>query len=150
MVFGVYFIACGGVGSSTTKIGVTSDLQKRIDSLQTGNPYRLRCIAYIECHKKEDAYKLENYLHRKLKRFRLMGEWFRSGSWDLKELLDKYIPERILKGKVTYKSQDQQGSEQIRKLEDENISLRVRVRELEARSEEKCEIGILHESLRLQ
>lgn len=40
--------------------------------------------------------------------------------------------------------------EQFKKLESENITLRARVRELEAIEDERCEISILYDAIRMQ
>lgn len=72
----LYFITCksGGV-DFPVKIGVTSCVNSRLKSLQTGNPYNLVCLCK---YKAEDWFilKLEKELHLRFKEFRLRGEWF--------------------------------------------------------------------------
>ena len=53
------------------KIGRSKDPQKRLKQLQTGNPNKLKLIAEF----KGEGWK-ENYLHERLKSYRLEGEWF--------------------------------------------------------------------------
>lgn len=91
----VYFIEAGSFRKSPVKIGVTIDIDARIKNLQTGNPYPLKCKALIECKSRKEAYNLESYLHHRLKRFRLEGEWFKSEYFNLKKLLGEYVRERV-------------------------------------------------------
>jgi hypothetical protein len=60
-------------GKPTTpiKVGVASGVQKRIAGLQTGNPQRLRLLYVLP-----GDYRLEAFLHRRLRRSRVAGEWF--------------------------------------------------------------------------
>lgn len=58
------------------KIGVTHSeetLDKRVKTLQTGNPYKIN-VAYSQLH--DDALGAEKYLHRQFQTSRVMGEWF--------------------------------------------------------------------------
>lgn len=71
------------------KIGVTANIERRLKSLQTGNPYKLECKALIPCKSKDSAYDLELFLHKQLDRHRMQGEWFRS-DFSLKPLIEKY------------------------------------------------------------
>jgi len=61
--------------SNRKKIGVTNDIDKRLKTLQTGNPEKLKVIWY------EDGLleptKLERHLHRQFASNRLNGEWFK-------------------------------------------------------------------------
>ena len=54
------------------KIGVSVDIKKRMQSLQIGNPHRLTIYesVYTKCRY------LEGEIHRKLKQYRVQGEWF--------------------------------------------------------------------------
>lgn len=87
----VYFINAGSITKPPVKIGVTTDVDARITSLQTGNPHKLTCKALIECESRAEAYKLESYLHYKLRRFNLIGEWFKSEYFNLKDVLSEYF-----------------------------------------------------------
>jgi hypothetical protein len=89
MIYTVYFIQAGKNGSPV-KIGVTSDLDERMRTLQTANPYPLTCKAAIPCFDKAVAYKLESYLHRSLHKHRMQGEWFKNNFGNLKKLVAKY------------------------------------------------------------
>ncbi len=88
--YGVYFIYCGEKQTSPVKIGVTTDIERRIVELQTGNPYKLICKALIPCDDKTQAYHLESFFHKQFKKNRMMGEWFKIYSFNMKELLNRF------------------------------------------------------------
>lgn len=58
-------------GDSPIKVGKSDDHAKRLDSLQTGNPRRLRLL-----HVLVGGLDLEWQLHQMLKDHRMVGEWF--------------------------------------------------------------------------
>lgn len=62
------------------KIGISNKVDKRIDTLQTGNPVELKFIACYESDfsdflGREITY-LENFLHKNFADKRVRGEWF--------------------------------------------------------------------------
>lgn len=59
------------------KIGVTTDVQRRLSALQGGTPNRLRLITTIS--PVGDAEAVEEHLHQYFDPMRLRGEWFRLG-----------------------------------------------------------------------
>lgn len=61
------------------KVGVTTNIEKRIVNLQTGSATKLSLAwkFYVGSHKGR-AYALEKKLHRRLKAHKLEGEWFSS------------------------------------------------------------------------
>ena len=59
--------------NNTYKIGVTNNLVKRMNSLQTGNVCKLKLI---ESFKTDYPYRLETMLHRSLEQYRENNEWF--------------------------------------------------------------------------
>lgn len=63
--------AIGAEGSSVVKIGVTTDLAKRLAGIQNGNPNRL-----VVRWKAPGDRMLEKWLHVKFQRHRMSGEWF--------------------------------------------------------------------------
>lgn len=68
----VYFITSG----EATKVGWSLDPERRLRSLQTGNPEPLVLLAKIEGTKKD-----ERRIHKSLRRARLHGlEWFQAGA----------------------------------------------------------------------
>lgn len=101
----VYFVQCGSDKKPPIKVGVASNIEKRLKSLQTGNPYKLELLCFIECSNSKEAYNLESFIHYELKNRRIRGEWFATclrrvnkivGKWHTnKEInFDKYA-ERI-------------------------------------------------------
>ena len=74
--FCVYFIAFSKKHDTPVKIGYTANINSRLVSLQTACPYPLHVIDIIDCKDKEQAVKLEAFLHRYMQAFRMEGEWF--------------------------------------------------------------------------
>jgi hypothetical protein len=73
----VYFIAENendDYGSLRVKIGRTGDMQVRLRALQTGSPYELKLMGWIESD--NDAL-LEQKLHQKYSTSRIRLEWFK-------------------------------------------------------------------------
>jgi hypothetical protein len=59
-----------------TKIGYTTNLRQRIESLQTGNPNQLVVLETREFDTAIEAYKHEQLMHKRLASFHVRGEWF--------------------------------------------------------------------------
>jgi len=78
----VYLIRSGRK-KGAIKIGVASNIEKRISELQTGNPAELCLVASIPCSSRKHAYDIEKGLHKRLRRWHIRGEWF-DGKLDLK------------------------------------------------------------------
>lgn len=58
------------------KIGISSDINQRLQSVQTGNPFKLYLLFKVAIPSKENALLLEKSLHTRLWKNRLEGEWF--------------------------------------------------------------------------
>lgn len=69
----VYLIASG---RDIIKVGMAKDVGKRVRALQTGGPFEMQIIHKIEVAADHVA-ALEKLIHKRLKRYRLRGEWFR-------------------------------------------------------------------------
>lgn len=66
----VYFVLCPQVNA--VKIGFTNNLKSRLSSLQTGNPYRLKVLAWMQGGRSE-----EGEVHRAFSQYHTgTGEWF--------------------------------------------------------------------------
>ena len=78
----VYFVF--NADSNAIKIGKARDLEKRIRSLQTVSPSRLKLLKATQVTDEKEASLLESSLHRKFAHLRITGEWFKAES----ELLD--------------------------------------------------------------
>lgn len=66
----IYLIESGGL----YKIGISSDINARIRTLQTANGNDVRCIAYYSTI--ESAKCVESKLHKLFTKYRQRGEWF--------------------------------------------------------------------------
>lgn len=74
-----------------TKIGYTSDLSKRLQSIQVGNSNKLVLSFTLPCESLIHAQKLERFLHRQLyKRCHVSGEWFNLHNIYIPALIDKF------------------------------------------------------------
>lgn len=69
-------------GTNFYKIGRTKNVEQRIYSLRTANPYPVEVV--LAC-RIDEAFKVEAYLHYKLQRYSIRGEWFELP----KDILDK-------------------------------------------------------------
>lgn len=101
MNYKVYFVTYGKKGKAPTKIGVTSNLEQRIRALQTSCPYDLKCLASLCFDDRATAYKFEHFIHKKLRRHWIRGEWFRSGHWKLNEIITEYATLEDIKLEIT-------------------------------------------------
>lgn len=70
----IYFVRAGSNGP--IKIGVASNVDKRVETLQTGNHQKLTVITVIKCRDKSDAYHKESTFHKMFEHKRIRGEWF--------------------------------------------------------------------------
>lgn len=70
----VYFVRA--VTMRNIKIGVATDMRKRLTALQCGSPDTLELLGTYEC---ADALAEEGRLHRQFKTWRMHGEWFHPG-----------------------------------------------------------------------
>lgn len=67
------------------KIGITKNLDKRIDQLQTGNPHEiyLVCSTFVE-----NTSGFERKLHKEFDQYRISGEWFDLPYEQLEKLIE--------------------------------------------------------------
>lgn len=70
----LYVIEAQETNRIVHKIGITNDLEKRLNNIQTGNPYPVQYVFYQEMN---NASKIERWLHIQFKKNRLEGEWFK-------------------------------------------------------------------------
>ena len=77
----LYLIKCN---NEFFKIGIANDLQSRLASLQTGNPYPL----IVEfCFEFQSAAVVEKALHQKFAHCRSRGEWFKFLTADMADFV---------------------------------------------------------------
>jgi hypothetical protein len=93
----VYFIhsnhPSSDVKHSMVKIGLTKCMITRLKELQTGSPYKLKIIGYIET---DNMNVLEKEFHNYLAECRNEGEWFNLSKGDVYSILDNYRVEGTL------------------------------------------------------
>lgn len=66
----IYFVQAGDDGP--VKIGITTDIRRRLTALRTGSPAPLRLLGHLPANSS-----FEKGLHRRLAAARLHGEWFK-------------------------------------------------------------------------
>ena len=86
----VYLLLCQDDGPIFAKIGHTSNVVRRLKTLQTGTPITPRWMYYTRLWSSTPAKKLENRLHHTLAAFRTTGEWF-SFSIEDKALVNRLV-----------------------------------------------------------
>jgi hypothetical protein len=72
----VYFIL--NEDSNAIKIGRAKNLARRMMSLQTSSPAKLRLIKSVQVAAAKEAQELERALHQQFREIRLAGEWFKA------------------------------------------------------------------------
>jgi hypothetical protein len=64
------------------KVGITTNLEGRLQVIKTDNPNIIGVFATHEVENKDVAYLLESLVKKNLKQHRLSGEWFSKESLD--------------------------------------------------------------------
>jgi hypothetical protein len=80
------FLYVIGTNERYQKIGFSANVERRLKSLQTGNPDKL-AIHHVEPVPKEQVRLLERKIHKELSYYRLKGEWFNLTSQEAVDLL---------------------------------------------------------------
>lgn len=92
MATGGLLYAIQAEGTSLVKIGYTTgSVEKRVKTLQTGQPFRLRVLDTVAVE--SEVHKQETLLHQFLKEQRRAGEWFEIdlSNHSLRDLLARAI-----------------------------------------------------------
>jgi hypothetical protein len=63
------------------KIGVATDMRRRREALQSGNPKALVLAFHVTAASKTHAHQIERHAHQALAEYRIGGEWFAVG-WE--------------------------------------------------------------------
>lgn len=94
---GVYILTTmdGASYCKPVKIGYASDPKKRLGSLQSGNPRRLKLLFYFPLPYRELARLVEKSFHKTMKRRALLGEWYEIEPADAVRLLCSAVREHI-------------------------------------------------------
>jgi len=88
----VYFITSS---EGLIKIGLSSNPEKRLKTLQTASPYYLKLI-----YKMYGSRELEKYLHELFKQYHVKNEWFECSEVIIKFTGYKFIPSYIPNSKL--------------------------------------------------
>jgi hypothetical protein len=79
---GVYVLYCEGY----CKVGITNNINKRIKTLQTGNPFLIQLVLFNIVNNAAD---LEKKLHKKYKHKNIRNEWFYLDNDDIQYIKNK-------------------------------------------------------------
>ena len=93
----VYLIRAGE--TDNYKIGISSNLERRIFRLQTGHYEKLSFIMSVEFDTRLIALAIEDSLHLEYEKFNSVGEWFslnRNQIESIKEILTSEVPENVV------------------------------------------------------
>ncbi len=71
----LYVLRCQIASETFIKVGICSNLSRRLKALQTGNP---RPIEVVKTYRLLNAQRVEKVVHRTLIVERVKGEWFRA------------------------------------------------------------------------
>lgn len=87
----VYFIRCGKKDKDPVKIGMTSNVQKRLIELQIANPYELELLFTLPCESELHADKLETFIHNQINsHYHFRGEWYDIRRINLPKIMEKF------------------------------------------------------------
>lgn len=86
----VYLIACRGESKTYVKIGLTSNIQRRLSNIQTGCPHPITHAFVVRSSYREEVEGLEKLLHMLLEPERLRAEWY-EGTKSFFETLDAVL-----------------------------------------------------------
>lgn len=144
----LYFIS-STKKNTPTKIGISEDVQKRLDHLQTANPYPLKCTGKIPFDTRREAVNIENYLHRRLRKCCTQGEWFDLRHIDLKKILIEYESKGHMNKRIErcdYRGNLlQKRNVEIERLKKENRRLEHEVMKLEQQIDEMLDTQTMNE-----
>jgi hypothetical protein len=78
-----YHLYAIGDGESV-KLGISTNIGNRLNSMQTGHPKRLKVLwKFFVGREKAPSYAAERKLHRFCKKYKLRGEWFKGDCMDI-------------------------------------------------------------------
>lgn len=75
-MYKIYLIFADTEGIGQWKVGITTDIDKRLQILKVGNPNIVGVESFHTIDNREIAYKTETLLKRYLRPHRIKGEWF--------------------------------------------------------------------------
>lgn len=76
-MYKIYLILADTNGINQWKIGITSNITKRLQILRVGNPNIVGVSATYEIKDRQIAYSVENIVKKYFKQYKVQGEWFK-------------------------------------------------------------------------
>jgi hypothetical protein len=108
------------------KIGISKDSKKRISSIQTGSPLKLKFYGFIESDK---PIEIEKFLHKLLAKERVCGEWFKFSLALIDAIRTRYSVQDDLLNELFLSVEGPSELLKIKGLERELIKLRKELKE---------------------
>ena len=87
----LYVITADGRPEYPVKIGITTDVEKRLRQLQTASPFKLYPVFISEKLTRSEAFAFESRMHREFEPRKMSGEWFNVHPEDAVERAVSYI-----------------------------------------------------------
>ena len=128
----VYFIKSGNKAKAPIKIGISDLPEKRILSLQVGNPDLLTLICKIKIKDRRNAEYIENIIHRKFRKQHIRGEWFKGHKINIKEALLLIDPSVNLGEVKVTGIHGTKKDAAIKNIQNQNKNLKERLKSMEA------------------
>jgi len=75
-LYKIYLILANTDGIGQWKVGISTNLDKRLQILKTGNPNIVGIETYYKIENKAIAYMVETMIKKTLKPYKVNGEWF--------------------------------------------------------------------------
>jgi hypothetical protein len=111
----IYLIKSGAY----TKIGITENVNKRLRSLNNSNPTGVELIASWDYA--EQSYEVEQYLHKKYKKYNKSLEWFCLTQEQIDEISNQLTNKKILKEIAEFKNKEYNDKIQSIKLKNQKL-----------------------------
>lgn len=75
-MYKIYLILADTGGTGQWKVGITTNINKRLQTLRVGNPNISHVETVYEIEDREVAYMVETLVKKRFKEFKINGEWF--------------------------------------------------------------------------
>ncbi len=129
----VYFAQAGH--TNRVKIGCAVSVLKRIQTLQTGCPEKLRVILTIQ----NGSRFLENHFHKRFKKSRITGEWFEYEPDIANYVREVYTERKERREEVAYEKRLEIEQEEYERAEQERYEKEMYQRYLEEQETENAQ-----------
>jgi len=75
-MYKIYLILADTDGIGQWKVGITTDINKRLQTLKVANPNISHVETIYEIDNREIAYMVETLVKKRFKQYKINGEWF--------------------------------------------------------------------------